>query len=122
MRTKILAIDFDGTLSLGAYPGCGPANQKLIDKLVPLMCPKLEDRNFCFVLWSSRTNDDLAYAVAWCKARGLIFDGVNELPPGISSFGDDNRKLYADVYIDDHAITPDAFCEIADLFKSGVSR
>ena len=43
----ILAVDFDGTVSLGEYPNMGPVNNELVqflkkrrvkgDKLIPLM-------------------------------------------------------------------------------------
>ena len=40
-----------------------------------------------------------------CKAQGIEYDAVNEpLPEQISTWGNDTRKIWADVYIDDRAI------------------
>ena len=33
---RIIAVDFDGTLCHGNWPGVGEPNQKLIDKLLKL--------------------------------------------------------------------------------------
>lgn len=30
----VFAVDFDGTLSFGQWPGCGPANDGLIEFLI----------------------------------------------------------------------------------------
>ena len=44
----------------------------------------------------------------WCAERGLVFDAVNEnLPSIIRKFGGDCRKIYADAYLDDKAMTVD---------------
>lgn len=42
-------------------------------------------------------------ALQWCYAHGLDFDAVNDnLPAHIEKYGNNCRKVYADVYIDDH--------------------
>ena len=47
--------------------------------------------------------------MAWCKEHGIIFDAVNEnLPEIVKAFGGDCRKIYADEYIDDKNVLPDA--------------
>ena len=58
----ILAIDFDGTLSLGKWPDVGPANTKLINYLV-----RRKENGDKLILWTCRANDELLKAVSWCK-------------------------------------------------------
>ena len=42
----------------------------------------------------------------WCHAQGLEFDAVNEpLPEQVARWGNDTRKVYADFYIDDKAMS-----------------
>ena len=106
----VIAVDFDGTLSLGEFPQCGPANKRLIEILKRMMSPN-PDYPKCtwFVLWTSRAGIYLEEAVHWLKSQGLAFDSVNGIPPGVKSFPDTARKLFADVYIDDKAISPIEF-------------
>lgn len=45
-------------------------------------------------------------AVEWCHGQGLEFDAVNEpLPEQVARWGNDTRKVYADFYIDDKAMS-----------------
>ena len=54
------------------------------------------------ILWTCREEENLQFAVDWCKERGLIFDAVNEnLPRVIEKYHGDTRKVSANVYIDD---------------------
>ena len=49
-----------------------------------------------------REGDDLQEAVDWCKDRGLVFDAVNDnLDRMKQKYGNNPRKISADVYIDD---------------------
>ena len=100
----IIAIDFDGTLCANAWPAIGAARQGVID-----YAKRQKEGGAKLILWTNRTGDRLAEAVAWCKTHGLEFDAVNEnLPEMIEHFGGDCRKIFADVYIDDKAILPDS--------------
>lgn len=58
------------------------------------------------ILWTSRAGRDLEAAVEWCHGQGLEFDAVNEpLPEQVARWGNDTRKVYADFYIDDKAMS-----------------
>lgn len=97
----IYAVDFDGTLAVTRFPEIIGANKKIIEfvKIAKAQGNKI-------ILWTSRTHEDLAAAVNWCKEQGIVFDAVNEpLPEQIKRWGNDTRKIYADVYIDDKAMT-----------------
>lgn len=99
-KYTIYAVDFDGTLCVNKFPDIGVPNTALIKHLI-----KCRSKGNKIILWTCRTNQKLAEAVEWCKAQGLEFDAVNEnLPEILEAWGGvDNRKVFADVYIDDKA-------------------
>lgn len=100
-KSKIIAVDFDGTLCENKWPNIGAANGYLIDILIRLQ----REKGFKLILWTCRTGQHLDDAVAWCEKRGLIFNAVNEnLPEMIDAFGGDTRKIVATYYLDDKSI------------------
>ena len=103
---KIIAVDFDGTLSLGKFPACGPANEELVTLIRNILKHSSIERPW-LVLWTSREGDALKAAVDWLAELGIVFDAINESPKK-SDFGV-SRKLSADLYIDDRAIKPEDF-------------
>jgi hypothetical protein len=107
----MIAIDFDGTLSYGKYPACGPGNEALITLLKKLLALPPEERNY-FVLWTSRTGNSLQAAIEWLGLQGLVFDSVNELPELLKNTMSDTRKIPALYYVDDRAIGPEEFIKM----------
>ena len=104
-KKKIIAIDFDGTLSLGEWPYIGAANEELIDFLKDRK--KNGDK---LILWTCREGGALEEAVEWCKEQGLVFDAVNDnIPEMIELYGTNSRKISCDYYIDDKAVLTNAF-------------
>lgn len=100
-RKVIYAVDFDGTLCKSIYPGIGEPNTNLINYLKR----KKAKGNTILILWTCRCGEDLKEAVSWCRRLGLKFDYVNEnVPELIKKHGNDCRKIFADVYIDDKAV------------------
>lgn len=100
----IYAVDFDNTIAFTNYP----SEENVIPNynLINFIKEK-QSQGHKFILWTCREDKDLAFAVNWCKEHGLIFDAVNEnLPEEIIRWNNDCRKVGADVYIDDRAITP----------------
>lgn len=99
MKSKIIAVDFDGTLCENKCPDIGRPNKDMLNYI------KKRRRNGCkIILWTCRTGKMLEDAVAWCKEQGLEFDAVNEnLPEILEEFGGDSRKIFAHIYIDDRA-------------------
>lgn len=96
-RPKVYAIDFDGTLCKSAYPLCGEPNQDIID-----YCKYIQSKGHKLVLWTCRVGWSLMDAIQWCRKQGLEFDEVNATPKEIQEyFGNDTRKIFADVYLDD---------------------
>lgn len=97
----IIAVDFDGTLCKNRYPYAGAPNEPLIDTLKYYQ----KEKGAELILWTCRTDDELKFAVDWCEKQGLIFDEINEnLPRIVEKYGKGNRKIFADVYIDDCAV------------------
>ena len=95
----IVAVDFDGTLSLDAqYPNIGRFNTPLYEALM-----KLKGIGWSIVLWTCREGKELKEAVEWCANNGLEFDAINENPPEVPF---KSRKVVADMYIDDRAYMP----------------
>lgn len=97
---KIIAVDFDGTLCTDKYPEIGSPARGLINLL-----KSRKEAGDKLILWTCRVGERLQEAVGWCSQSGLEFDAVNEnLPEMIEYFGQDTRKIHADVYIDDKAV------------------
>ena len=109
---KIIAVDFDGTLHNGTWPEIGEENMTVIN-----FCRNEQLNNGArLILWTNRVEKQLEDAVAGCKERGLEFDAVNEnLPELIELYGNDCRKINADIYIDDKAVNPMRRRQIAGL-------
>lgn len=96
---SIIAVDFDGTLCKEKWPDIGDPNMALIEWLISrqTMGDKL-------ILWTCRVGDMLDHAVMWSLKHGLKFDAVNaNLPENIEKYGNDCRKVFADIYLDDKA-------------------
>jgi len=97
---EVIAVDFDGTLSLGKYPEVGPPNEQLIALLKDLM---RDSPRPSYVPWTVRQGKELEAAIGWLKKLGLVFDTVDGSPC---------RKLPATLYVDDRAITPGEFLRL----------
>lgn len=114
-RAKI-AVDFDSTLALYAWP---EINKNTVwNGVLARWLKKHRDRGDYLMLWSCRENyggllfpdhEYLNDAIRYCTRHQLFFDGVNrnvgeafgEYLSGTEKYG---RKLMADVYIDDRSL------------------
>lgn len=100
----IIAVDFDGILCQNQFPEIGPPIYPVISAIRELI-----DAGHEVVLWTSRNGAELEAAVKWCEDRGLRFCAVNEPAPSNEEkyrgvYPTPTRKIYADIYIDDHGI------------------
>lgn len=93
----IIAVDFDGTLAFTDYP-------KIIKPITRTIefCKCCKSVGDTLILWTCRYGEALKDAVEWCKEQGLEFDYINENPPDRIALWGDTRKVYADIYLDDH--------------------
>lgn len=100
---KIYAIDFDGTLTRHSrYPQIGEANTEFIAWLKSQQAEGAK-----LVLWTCRTGRLLDEAVKFCESFKLRFDAVNDNLPEIKEkFGENPRKVFAHLYIDDASVVP----------------
>lgn len=93
----IIAVDFDGTLQLAD----GSANIPLIQRLIAE-----QRRGAVVILWSCREGHRLMDAIKFCGQYGLRFSYVNQnAPETVRMLGHESRKICADIYIDDKAVT-----------------
>jgi len=102
---KIVAVDFDGTLVEDEFPNIGQKDEYMFKVL-----KALKSNGVKLILWTSRNNceefgDTLQAAVDFCRENGLVFDAINENLPEVQEYtGQDTRKVYADLYIDDKSV------------------
>lgn len=99
----IIAVDFDGVLVQSAFPKIGEPDREMVD-LVRLLIQK---SGVEVVLWTSRVDQPLEDAIAWCEQMGLTFDAINDNAPSNKRkygklYPNGTRKVYADYYLDDH--------------------
>lgn len=102
MYSKIIAVDFDGTLCHNEWPDIGKPFHEVIDYVLN------EQKNGAkLILWTNRDGEQLENAINWCSSHGITFDAVNEnLPEIIEVFGGDTRKIFANEYLDDRSVHP----------------
>lgn len=98
----IIAVDFDGVLCENKFPDIGKPAYEVISLVREMM-----DAGHEVILWTSRNGQELENAVKWCHDRGLHFCAVNGPAPSNAEayegmYEVPTRKVYADVYIDDH--------------------
>lgn len=93
----IIAVDFDGTIVEHKYPEIGKEKPFAIQTL-----KQLQQEGNRLILWTSRENELLDAAIAFCHERGLDFYAVNSNDPADALFHKHTTKVIADVYIDDH--------------------
>ncbi len=95
-------MDFDGILCQDKFPEIGPPNYGIIGLVADLIREGHE-----VILWTTRNGEELTAAVDWCAKYGLHFCNVNGPAPSNEAMYRDkyptpSRKVYADIYIDDH--------------------
>lgn len=94
----IFAIDFDGTIVENKFPEIGklkPEAEKFIRDL--------HARGDLWILYTMREGEHLRRAVRFLYDHGLRPDAVNDnLPVMCEFYGNNPRKVFANVYIDDH--------------------
>ncbi len=112
LNGKVIAVDFDNTIAETEYP-------KII-KPIPETIKFLrecKEQGATIILWTCRGGKCLDEAVQWCVEHNVPIDYVNENAPSkIKFWGNDCRKVAADLYIDDKSLDPDYLDDVfADL-------
>lgn len=95
-----IAVDFDGTIVTHEYPKIGKEIPFAIETL-----KRLQSETGCrLILWSVRSGKLLDEAVEYCISKGLEFYAVNKDFPEEEYDEASNRKINADIYIDDRNV------------------
>lgn len=96
MKSKIIAIDFDGTCVTHDYPNIG----KDIGAIPVLQ--QLAYYGHWLILFTMRSGEELKEAKNWCDINQIKLEGVNFNP--LQATWTTSPKVYADLYIDDAAL------------------
>ncbi len=100
MNTKIIAVDFDGTIVEDNYPQIGKEMLFAFDTL-----KLLQQQGYRLILWTYRHGKTLEEAIAFCQKNGIEFYAVNSSFEGeIFDHQTQSRKINADYFIDDRNI------------------
>ena len=94
----IIAVDFDGVLVKENYPEIGR------DLGARYWLGNLNSLGAELVLWTCRTEESFKEMEVWLEGTYAdVFTGINTKPQN-APFDDDPRKIYANIYVDDHAL------------------
>ncbi len=99
-NSKLIAVDFDGTIADDAYPKVGKAKMFAFETL-----RQLQQDGHRLILWTYRHGKELDEAVEFCAKNGIEFYAVNNSYAG-ENFDPSkaSRKLNADIFIDDRNV------------------
>ncbi len=97
LDSKLIAVDFDGTIVDDAYPKIGKPMPFAFETL-----KMLQKDGHRLILWTYRYGRKLQEAVDFCKENGIEFYAVNaSYPEEVFDERKASRKLHADMFIDD---------------------
>lgn len=94
----IYAIDFDGTIVENKFPAIGALNPE-----AEQFIRELQKNGDKWILYTMREGHLLQEALDYLKSIDLSPDAANDnLPELCEAFKNNPRKIFANVYIDDH--------------------
>lgn len=100
MKDFIVAVDFDGTIVKDRYPDIGdpiPGAEEALNLF--------KYNGIKIIIWTCRTGEQADQAKKYLIDNKIPFDYFNEnAPERIKKYGNDSRKISADVYIDDRNV------------------
>ena len=98
-NSKVIAVDFDGTIVEHKYPAIG---KEMLFAFATLK--ELNKKGHKLILWTYRVGEPLREAVEFCKQNGVEFYAVNKNFPDEIMDETVARKINADVFIDDRNV------------------
>lgn len=98
-NSKVIAVDFDGTIVEHDYPKIG---KEMLFAFATLK--ELNKKGHKLILWTIRTGHLLDEAVEYCRKNGVEFYAVNKNFPEEVLTENTSRKLNADIFIDDRNV------------------
>ena len=99
IESKIIAIDFDGTIVEHDYPRIG---KEMLFAFATIK--ELQKKGHKLILHTYRTGSLLEDSVEFCKKNGVEFYAVNKNYPEEIITEDTPRKLNVDIFIDDRNV------------------
>jgi hydroxymethylpyrimidine pyrophosphatase-like HAD family hydrolase len=97
--SKVIAVDFDGTIVEHKYPAIG---KEMLFAFATLK--ELQKKGHKLILWTFRAGDTLTDAVEYCRKNGVEFYAVNKNYPEEVMTDSISRKINADIFIDDRNV------------------
>jgi hydroxymethylpyrimidine pyrophosphatase-like HAD family hydrolase len=97
--SKVIAVDFDGTVVEHKFPEIG---KEMLFAFATLKA--LQQKGHKLILWTIRTGKELEEAVEFCRSKGVTFYAVNKNYPEEVLDERTSRKINADIYIDDRNV------------------
>lgn len=94
----IFAFDFDGTLATKRWLHIGDPVWENI-----YLLQEARKKGHSIILWTCRSDDDLAAALDWLTANDIHIDAANR---NISPDYITSSKIFAHIYIDDRSWNP----------------
>ena len=96
----IIAIDFDGTLHTGKWPGIGSPAPYAVEVM-----RQLKADGHRLVIWTCREGDQQTDMINWLLEHDIPFDRVNDnFPDQTQMYKSNSRKVYAHLYIEDKQV------------------
>lgn len=96
----IIAIDFDGTICEAQYPEVGKERECAKEYI-----NKLYDLGYGIVINTCRTLHAATNAINFMEERGIKYHYFNtNFPHLIEEYGNDCRKISADIYVEDRCL------------------
>lgn len=115
MKSLVISIDFDGTICDLAYPEIGE-----LKKDARKYIRKMKKDGHKIIINTCRSGRFEGYAQEFLDNNLIPYDYINSnLPELIEQYGQDCRKISADVYIDDKCLMglPETWEEIYNLIQ-----
>lgn len=100
-KKLIFAIDMDGTIVENTWPEVG-ADLPMAELTIRALAAK----GHHLILWTCRTGVHLERAVSWFKDKGIKVVINDDTWQTKRWMGPGNRKIFADVYLDDRSFPP----------------
>ena len=98
-ESKVIAVDFDGTIVEHSYPRIG---KEMLFAFATLK--SLQKKGHKLILWTFRDGELLDEAVEYCRQNGVEFYAVNKSYPEEQYDLSISRKINADIFIDDRNV------------------
>jgi len=98
-NSKVIAVDFDGTIVEHKYPAIG---KEMLFAFATLKA--LQQKGHKLILWTIREGSLLDEALDYCRQNGVEFYAANKNYPEERIEPGTSRKLNADLFIDDRNV------------------